>query len=91
MKRKTISLIVIFLLMLQLASPVLAVTPDPTEVKICSAYWDNDTLYTFAKFSHEDHFAKYLLPGSRITDRFRQILRHCHPRSQKKQRQRKNL
>jgi len=52
-KGKITSLIAILLLIL-LASPVLAVASGVPEVSVCSAYWDDGTLYTFAKFSHED-------------------------------------
>lgn len=54
MKGKITSIIAIFLLVVLLASPVLATTANGLDVNICSAYWDKGTLFTFARIAHED-------------------------------------
>lgn len=54
MKRRIISLIVMLLLLSQLVCPALAEDTLVPEVKICSSYWEDGVLYTFAQFSQED-------------------------------------
>lgn len=54
MKRRIISLIAMVLLLSQLACPALAEDALVPEVKICSSYWEDGVLHTFAQFSQED-------------------------------------
>lgn len=52
MKQKIISLIMVFGVLLQFLMPVSAA--ETQSEKICSAYWDQGTLYTFMQFDEEE-------------------------------------